>query len=58
MKLFRSTEAMMVPFALILLMIVIFYISSYSVRYMIKINSMDNIKDYYYVQINNELKER
>ncbi len=58
MKLFRSTEAMMVPFALILLMIVIFYISSYSVRYMIKINSMDNIKDYYYVQITNELKER
>lgn len=57
MKRFRSNEGMMFPFAIILLMIVIFYVSSYSVRYMIKINSMDNIKEYYYIQISRELKE-
>ncbi|UTH12938.1 hypothetical protein [Macrococcus equipercicus] len=57
MRSFKSHEGMMFPFALILLMIVIFYVSSYSVRYMIKLNSIDNIEDYYYNRIIQELKE-
>ncbi|GGB04915.1 hypothetical protein GCM10007190_11300 [Macrococcus hajekii] len=58
MKSFRSDEGIMFPFALILLMIVLFYVSSYSVRYTVKLNTLDNIKMYYKQEISTELRDK
>ncbi|WP_165980652.1 hypothetical protein [Macrococcus carouselicus] len=57
MKRFSYNDGMVFPFALILLMIVIFYVGSFSVRYTVKLNTIENIKNYYYNEIINEMRQ-
>lgn len=56
MKYFKSNDGLMFPFALLLLAVVLFYVGSYSVRYTVKLNTLDNLKDYYYQQIISEIR--
>lgn len=58
MKSYESNDGVTFPLMLIVLMILIFYVGSYSVRYTIKMNTLDNLKIYYYDKVEVELKER
>lgn len=58
MKSYGSDDGVTFPLMLILLMIIVFFVGSYAVRYTVKMNTLDNLKSYYYDKVEVEIKER
>lgn len=56
MKLYKLNDGIMLPLVLIILMVCSIIISSYASRFVIKINTLDNLEQYYYSEIIKEIK--